>query len=79
MEDGPDYSFEMALSIIVGHSCARCCAGQRYTALHAGRKIGARGRGNVGDGVVNTAAHDVHVAVGLEGDSVGIGTGWGCL
>lgn len=66
----------MAASVVVGHSRARLRARERNTALHTGGKIGARGRGNVNDVVVNTAAHDVDVAVELEGVSVGIGTGW---
>lgn len=67
----------MTVSSVVGHSRARCCAGEIDTAFHTGSKIGARGCGDVGDGVVNTAAHDVDVAVGLEGVSISIGAGWG--
>ena len=65
----------MAASIVVGHCRARWRAGERNTALHAGGEIGARDRRNIDDEVVNTATHDVDVAVGLEGDSIGIGTG----
>lgn len=69
----------MADSIAVGHCRARWRAGERNTAVHTGSEIGARDRGNVDDGVVNSATHNVDVAVGLESDSVGIGTGWDSL
>ena len=64
---------------MIGYSRARQRAGERNTVDHTRGKIGARASGNVNDGVVNIAAHDVDVAVGLKGVSVGIGTGWGCL
>lgn len=69
----------MATSVVVCHSRARQRAGERNTVDHTGGKIGARAGGNVDDGVVNIAAHDVDVAVGLKGVSVGIGAGWGRL
>lgn len=79
MEDCPDQTFEMASSIVVGHGRAVCGTGESNTAFHTGGKISARGRGNIHDGDVNTAAHNVDVAVGLECISIGIGTGWGRL
>lgn len=79
MEDRPHRTLEMTVSVIVGHSRASHSAGESYTTLHTGGKIDTRGRGNVDDKVVNTAAHDVNIAVGLEGVSVGVGTGRGCL
>lgn len=71
----------MAASIVVGHCRTRWRAGESNTALHTGGEIGARDRGNVDDEVFNTATHDVDVVVvvGLEGDSIGVGTGWGRL
>ncbi len=69
----------MAISIVVGHCRARQRAGEGNTADHTGGKISARSCGNIDDIVVNIAAHDVDVAVGLKGVSVGIGTGWGRL
>ena len=79
MEDCPDQAFEMAVPVVVGHSRARQRTGVRNTADHTAGQIGARGRGNVDDGIVNIAAHDVDVAVGFEGVPVGIGTCWGRL
>ena len=79
VEGRPDRSFEVTIPIVVGHSCAEHRTGESYTTLHARGKIGARGRRNVDDIVVNTAAHDVNIAVGFEGVSVGIGTDRGGL
>lgn len=71
----------MTSPIVVGHSRAKHRTGESYTTLHAGGKIGARGRRNVNldDIVVNIAAYDENIAVGFEGVSVGIGTDRRCL
>ena len=79
MEDRPHRTFEMAISIVVGHSHARCGTSEHDTALNTGSEVGARGRRNIHDIVVGTAAHDVEVATGHESVSVATGTGRGCL
>ena len=66
----------MADSVVEGHCRARWRSEIRNTAIHTDGEIGARDRGNVDDRVVNAASHNIDVAVGLETDSVGIGTGW---
>ena len=79
VESCPDRTFEITIPIVVGHSCARYCTEIVYTTLNATGKIGASRRVNVDSIVVNTAAHDVDIAVGLEGVSVGTGTDRGCM
>lgn len=81
MEDCPDRTPEMASPIVVGHGRARLGTGtgERNTADHTAGKVGARGRGDVDDVVVNIAAHDVDVTVGFEALPVSIGTARGRL
>ena len=76
MEDCPDGRFEIANSIVVCHSRARHFSREKNAAFHTGGKVGTWGRGNVGDGVINTAAHNVDVAIGFKGVSIGTRTGW---
>ena len=79
MEDCADGIFEMAGPAVVGHGGAGLCVTERNAAFHTAGKIGPRGRGGVGDGVVKIASHDEDVAVRLEGVPIAVRTGWGPL
>lgn len=79
MEDCPHRTFEMAISIFVGHSGATSGAGEHYTTLHTGSEVGARRYKDIYDIVVDVAAHNVKVAFRLESVSIATGTGRGCL
>ena len=79
MEDCADGIFEMAGPAVVGYGGAGLCVAEGDAAFHTAGKIGPWGGGSVDDGIVKVASHDEDVAVGLEGVSVAVRTGWGPL